>query len=92
MGSVDQALETVTYWLRALLGLFISLFAVIEDFLHHVLGQVGVPGGIQQIVILVVLILFIVAVLRAFGGVLRILLMVFLLLFLLHAVMPDLHI
>ena len=89
MGQVNQALETVANWLRALLGLFLGLFGVIDVSLRHVLARAGVPGSAQAVIILLAAVVFIAAVLRLFGGLLRILLMVFLILLMLHVLLPP---
>ncbi len=89
MGQVNQALGTVVSWLRALFGLFLGLFGVIDVFLRHALSRAGVPGSAQAVVILLVAVLFIVGVLRVFGGALRILLVVFLILLVLHVLVPG---
>ena len=88
MGQVDHALDTVTSWLRALLGLFLGLFGVLDVSLRHALGLAGVPGDAQAVIILLAAVVFVAAVLRLFGGVLRILLLVFLLLLVLHVLLP----
>ena len=90
MNQTGDALGTVEYWIRAVIGFFAGIFGVIEDFLHQVLGRIGVPGNVQAIVILVVAILFIVAILRIFGGFFRILLVLFLILLVLHILLPNL--
>jgi hypothetical protein len=89
MNAVDQALQTLTYWLRAFLGVLIGLFAIIENFLHNIMSQIGIPANFQSLLILVVAVLFIVGVLRAFGGVIRLLLVVFLILLVLHILLPN---
>ena len=89
MGQVDQALGTVANWLRALLGLFLGLFGVLDVFLRHALARAGVPGSAQAAIILVAAVVFIAAVLRLFGGVFRILLVVFLILLMLHVLLPP---
>ncbi len=89
MGQVNQALGTVASWLRALLGLFLGLFGVIDVFLRHALSRAGVPGEAQSVIVLLAAVVFIAAVLRLFGGVIRILLVVFLILLMLHIVLPP---
>ena len=89
MNQTGDALGTVEYWIRAIIGFFVGIFGVIETALHQLLSQLGVPGNIQSIVILVVMILFIVAVLRFFGGFFRILLALFLILLVLHILLPN---
>lgn len=90
MDIVNQALHTVGTWLTVLIGLLFGVYEVIETFIRGVLNQLGVPGNVQQIVILVVAIVFIVAVLRLFGGVLRWLLILFFILLALHVLVPAL--
>ena len=82
MNQVDGALATLAYYIRAFLGLLLGVFAIIEGYLRELLEQLGIPGGIQSVVILVVAILFIVAVIRLLGGFLRVVLLLFLLLLL----------
>ena len=89
MEQVNQALGTVANWLRALLGLFLGLFGVLDLFLRHALARAGVPGSAQAVIILVAAVVFIAAVLRLFGGVFRILLVVFLILLMLHVLLPP---
>ena len=89
MSQVDQALQTVSYWGRALLGVLLGVFGVIEQFLRRLLTQLAVPEGLQSLVILVVAVLFIVAVLRLFGGFFRVLLILFLILLILHVMVPG---
>ncbi len=92
MSPVDQALDTLTGWFRALLGAFMAIFGVIEGFLRELLVQIGVPGRLHGTIILLVAVLFIVAVVRLFGGLFRILLTVFLILLIVHVLAPILGI
>ncbi len=89
MNQTNSALATVEQWLRAILAFFVNIFGVIETALRQLLDQVGVPGNVQSVVILVVMVLFIVAVLRLFGGLFRILLVLFLILLALHILLPG---
>lgn len=89
MDQTGNALATVQTWLRAILAFFVNLFGIIETALRQVLDQLGVPGNIQSIVILAVMVLFIVAVLRLFGGLFRVLLLLFLILLVLHILLPG---
>ena len=89
MNQTGNALGTVEYWIRAIIGFFVGIFGVIEGALRQALGSLGVPGNVQSIVILVVAILFIVAVLRLFGGFFRILLVLFLILLVVHILLPN---
>ncbi len=89
MNQVDQALGTVTYWVRAAFGVFLGGFGVLDQLIRRLLGQAGVPAGVQSLVILVAALLFILAVLRLFGGVFRLLLIVFLVLLVLHILVPN---
>ena len=89
MDQTGGALSTVESWLRTILAFFINLFTIIETALHQLLDQAGVPGNVQRILILVVMILFIVAVIRFFGGFFRILLALFLILLVLHVLLPN---
>lgn len=92
MNQTDGALGTVEYWFRALIAFLVNIFGVVETALRQLLNQLGVPGNVQSIVILVVAILFIVAVLRYFGGIFRILIVLFLILLLLHILLPNMGI
>ena len=87
---VDQAFRTIFVWLTALLALFAGIFGLIETFLRRLLSQAGLSANVQSVVIIVVAVLFILAVLRAFGGVFRVLLIVFLLLLVIHVMLPNL--
>ena len=89
MSQVDQALQTVTYWVRASLGVLLGVFGVIDVFLRRALTQAHVPENVQSLVIVAVAVLFIVAVLRLFGGFFRILLIVLLILLVLHVLLPG---
>ncbi len=89
MNQTGDALATVEYWFRALLGFLAGVFGIIEGALHELLNRFGVPGNVQSLVILVVAVLFIVAVLRIFGGFFRILLILFLILLVLHILLPN---
>ncbi len=90
MNQTGNALGTVEYWIRMIIGFFAGIFGVIEQALRQILTAIGIPGEVQSIVILVVMILFIVAVLRFFGGFFRILLLLFLILLALHVLVPNL--
>ena len=90
MNQTGDALGTVEYWLRMIVGFFVGIFGVIEQALRQLLTAIGIPGDVQSIVILVVMVLFIVAVLRFFGGFFRILLVLFLILLVLHILVPNL--
>ena len=89
MNQTGDALGTVEHWITAIFAFFASIFGVIEGALRELLDRLGVPGNIQQVLILVVAILFIVAVLRFFGGFFRILLALFLILLVLHILLPN---
>ena len=89
MSQVDQALQTLTYWGRALIGVFLGIFGIIEQFIRRLLTQLAVPEGLQSLVILALAVLFILAVLRLFGGLFRVLLIVFLILLILHVLIPN---
>ena len=89
MSQVDQALQTVVYWVRAGLGVLLGVFGVIDGFLRQALSQLGVPPGAQSLVILAVAVLFIMAVVRLFGGLFRIILIVLLVLLVLHVLVPN---
>ncbi len=89
MDVVDKALGTLGTWLEALIGLFLGIFIVIEDFFRSILNQVGVPENLQKIVLLLVAVVFIVAILRLFGGLIRWLIVLFLILLALHTLLPN---
>ncbi len=89
MSQVDQALETIAYYGRLLLGLLLGAFGMVEQFCRQLLGQAGVPPGLQTLIILAVAVLFIVAVLRLFGGFFRVVLVVVLILLVLHVLVPN---
>jgi hypothetical protein len=90
MDLVNEALHTVGTWLEILIGLLLGVFGVIEGFIRSIMLQAGVPGNLQQIVMLVVSVLLIIGIVRIFGGVLRFLLVLFLILLALHILMPTL--
>jgi hypothetical protein len=90
MNQTGGALSTVEYWIVSIIAFLATIFGVIEDSLRNLLNQLGVPGDIQRIVIVVVAIVFIVAVLRFFGGFFRLLLALFLILLVLHILLPNL--
>jgi hypothetical protein len=74
--------------LEALIGLFLGIFTVIEQFCQGVLNQAGVPENLQKIVLLLVAVVFIVVILRLFGGLIRWLIVLFLILLALHILLP----
>jgi hypothetical protein len=90
MNQTGGALSTVEYWIVSIIAFLATIFGVIEDSLRGLLNQLGVPGDIQRVVILVVAVVFIIAVLRFFGGFFRILLALFLILLVLHILLPNL--
>ena len=92
MSPVDQALDTLIGWFRAVLGAFMAIFGLIEGLLRQSLLQLGVPGRLQGTIILLVAVLFIIAVVRLFGGVFRLFLIVFFILLILHVLAPILGI
>ena len=92
MNSVTHALDAVWAAIAALVDLVLSALGVVELWLRARMAQVGVPHGLQTIVLILVAVLFLVAALRLFGGVLRVLLIVFLLLLALHILAPGLHV
>jgi hypothetical protein len=89
MDMVNEALHTLGTWLEALIGLFLGIFAVIENFCQSVLNQAGVPENLQKIVLLLVAVVFIVVILRLFGGLIRWLIVLFLILLALHILLPT---
>ena len=90
MDLVNEALHTVETWLELLIGVLLGVFGVIEGFIRSILVQAGIPANLQQIIMLVVAVLLIIAILRLFGGVLRFLLVLFLILLALHVLVPTL--
>jgi hypothetical protein len=90
MDFVNGALHTVETWLELLIGVLLGVFGVIEGFIRSILVQAGIPANLQQIIMLVVAVLLIIAILRLFGGVLRFLLVLFLILLALHVLVPTL--
>ncbi len=88
MDMVNEALRTLGTWLEALIGLFLGIFMLIENFFQGILNQAGVPENLQKIVLLLVAVVFIVVILRLFGGLLRWLIVLFLILLALHILMP----
>ena len=92
MSPVDQALDTLIGWFRAVLGAFMAIFGLIEGLLRQSLLQLGVPGRLQGTIILLVAVLFIIAVVRLFGGVFRLFLILFFILLILHVLAPILGI
>ena len=89
MDMVNAALHTLGTWLEALIGLFIGIFTVIENFFQGILTHAGVPENLQKIVLLLVAVVFIVVILRIFGGLLRWLIVLFLILLALHILLPT---
>jgi hypothetical protein len=90
MDLVNQALHTVGTWLELLIGVLLGVFGVIEEFVHSVLLRAGVPENLQQIVLVVVAVVLIIAILRWFGGLIRFLLALFLILLVVHVLVPSL--
>ena len=90
MDFVNEALHTIGTWLELLIGLLLGVFGVIEGFIRSILVQAGVPPNLQQIILIVVAVLLIIAILRVFGGVIRFLLVLFLILLVLHVLIPTL--
>jgi hypothetical protein len=90
MDFVNEALHTIGTWLELLIGVLLGIFGVIEGFFRSILVQAGIPENLQQIIMLVITVLLIIAIVRLFGGVFRFLLVLFLILLLLHVLVPTL--
>jgi hypothetical protein len=90
MDLVNEALHTVGTWLELLIGVLIGVFDVIEGFFRSILMQLGVPENLQQIILLVIAVVLILAILRLFGGIIRWLLVLFLILLVIHVLVPAL--
>ncbi len=90
MSQIDQALTIMTGWLFAALH-YLSLFlSAIDHGLHRGLSRLAVPEDLQMVLILLIDIVLLVAVVRAFGGAARVFLAIFLILLLLHVAVPGL--
>ena len=68
MSPVDQALQTLLGWFRAVFQAFLAIFGLIEGYLREVLVQIGVPARLHGAIILLAALAFIVATVRLFGG------------------------
>ena len=90
MTQVDHALAIMTAWLFIALHYLSLLLSWVDGWLHQGLTRLGVPANLQMLVVLLVDIVLLVAVVRAFGGVARIFAIVFLILLLLHIAAPGL--
>jgi hypothetical protein len=90
MDFVNEALHTIGTWLELLIGVLLGIFGVIEGFFRSILVQAGIPENLQQIIMLVITVLLIIAIVRLFGGVFRFLLVLFLILLLLHVLVQTL--
>lgn len=86
----DQALASVTYWITLIFAFFVGVLGAIDGGLRRLLGEAGVDGQMQTIIIVIITVMFIIGVLRAFGGLIRILLALFLILLVLHLLLPNL--
>ncbi len=86
MDQIDDALHTVTYWLRLGLEVMLRMFVILEAAAHAGLSQIGIPDRVQTVVLLVVDVLLAVLVVRLFGGLIRVILILFLILLVLHLI------
>ncbi len=92
MSPVDQALNTLLGWFRAVFAAFLSFFGLIEDYLRQLLTYLDIPGQFHGVIILIVTVLVIVLIVKAFAGLFRIFLVLFLVLLILHVLSPLLGI
>ncbi len=88
MDQVNSAFRLVGHWVGELLTVLISIFGVVEGAAHNAMTRAGLPSDLQEVVLLGIGVVFVLAALRVFGGLLRLLIIVLLILFLLHVVAP----
>ena len=90
MDVVNQALHIVGEWIVLAVGVLSGVFVVIETFFRSLLNQAGVPANVQQVALVLMAVVFIVAALRLFGGLFGWLLTLFFVLLALHVLAPSL--
>ena len=88
MDQVNGALSFLIGVLAWIFDLLMAVFAVVDAWLRALMDGIGVPAGVQTLVIVVVGVLFLIAVLRYLGGVFRVLLALILILLLVHLLLP----
>lgn len=72
--------------------LVMQAIGIIDAFLRGVMSRAGIGSQAQDIVLVAVAVVCIVAALRVFGGLLRFLIIVFLILLLMHVLLPGMRI
>ena len=87
---MTQALNVVQSFILGLFSLIMAAVAAVQDFLRGLMTQLGIPGNLQKIVLIVVAVLLLVAAVRVFGRVFGVLIAIFLVLFLLQMLVPSL--
>ena len=82
--NTDDALRTVTHWLKLTLSFLLGIFIFVEHAAYVAMTRVAIPEKFQTLVLLLIDVLLIVVILRLFGGFIRLLLILLLILLVLH--------
>ena len=85
MSALDQIAHMLLGLLEAIAALVLSALAWLEAALGQVMSHAGIPPNAQEIVAVVLAVLFILAAFRLFGGLIRVALIVVLVALLVHA-------
>ena len=83
---MTQAANTILSVILTLYRLIVGAIDTAENALRHALAQVGIGGPVQELILILVAILFVVAALQLFGRVFAVLIALFLILVLLHGI------
>ena len=89
---MDHAINLVIAIILALCGLVMEAIVLVDSFLASVMTSLGINPQAQTAILIGVVLLLVIAAVRALGSVVSVLIIVLLFLLLAHRVMPGMHV
>ena len=87
---MQHAIDVVVSLIAGLFGLIVAGIAAVEHVLREALIPTGIGRDGQNLVLLAVAVLLIIAAIRLFGGIFAVLISIVLVLLILHVLLPGL--